>query len=199
MQQTANPLTTTSVWVETDLEPDDVLAIRLKPLCHANWYVVGEGNANTKYNRMKKYCQLLNNTSAIIIYGMNSSKPFPNDGKEFDVLPNDIPSNINYLDNFIALSKCKNPIMFSLKPMKELLHEFAKNKDLIKSLVKNIELYLYGSFNIRSILTEHKGNVIELLQNFKKVCIYESFYATGEQNSINKLNFPILYDFFQKK
>lgn len=184
------------LWVETDLEPDDVLALRLKPLCYANYYVVGEGeNPNIKYNRMKRYTQLLNNSTAVIIQGFGSMKAFPNDGDEFDNLGNS-GCDQYYLENFLKFSSSSNPVMFSLKPMRELLNEYNKNKGMIINAVKNIELYLYGSFNFRCVLKEHKNNLIELLNNFKKVCIYESFYATGEQNSINKNNYPLLYNYF---
>ena len=85
--------------------------------------------------------------------------------------------------------------MFGLKPMRELISEYIKDPKLIKSLVKNVILYTYGGFNFRQLLLNgNERNFIELLNSFKQVNIYESFYATGEFNSINCDVFPKLHE-----
>jgi len=183
------------MWVETDLEPDDVLALMM--LKNIDYYVVGEGNADIKYDRMIRYCELLGNKGAIVIKGQNSDKLFENDGKEFDVLENKICIE-DYLHNFMKFASMKDPIMFSLKPMRELLTEYRKDPVLIKQFTKNIELYVYGGFNFRCILKTHEKELLELLNSFKKVHIYESFYVSGEFNSINKTNFPKLYQYIME-
>lgn len=182
------------LWIETDLEPDDVLALKIFP--KANYYVVSEGNAYIKYIRLKKYLQLLNYSNTIIIKGDNHSKSFKLDGKEFDILEDDFHPNTNYLDNFIKFASSSNPIMISIKPIRELINEFKKNKDLIKSLTSNITMYCYGGFNLRCI--KEKDILLELINSFKEVYIYESFFATGQTNSINKDNFSELYQYLSK-
>ena len=181
-------------WIETDLEPDDVLSLAIFP--KAQYYVVSEGNSLTKYKRMLKYCELLDNKNAIVIKGHDSDKLFPHDGLEFDNLDENINLHINnYLDNLIKFSNNDNPIMISIKPMRELLEEYIKDPDLIKKVVGNIKLYVYGGFNFRVLLDKYEKQLLELLKMFKEVKIYESFYVSGEKNSINKLNCPDLYNF----
>lgn len=183
------------MWIETDLEPDDVLALYILP--KAEYYVVGEGNANIKYNRMIQYSKLLETLNATIIQGMNSDKDFVLDGKEFDDLTNDI-CYTDYMTEFKRFCKLDNPIMVSLKPMRELLDEYNKDPTGIKNLVSNITLYVYGSFNFRCILGQYKTQLLDLLSAFKKVCLYESYYVSGSNNSINKTNTPELYELISK-
>jgi hypothetical protein len=186
-----------TIWISTDLEPDDVLALYRRSLRKAHYYVVGEGdNPNIKYNRMKRYCQLLGNDHAIVIQGFRSKKPFPNDGKEFDYLENE-QNNEDYMTHFKKFATSSNPTMFSLKPMRELTKYFAEDKNQVKELTKNVTLYVYGGFNFRCLVREFGSELLELLHSFKKVCIYESHHAT-RQNSVTKKNFPLLYNHFQK-
>jgi len=179
-------------WVETDLEPDDTEAIFV--LSDADYYVVGEGNANIKYNRMLEYCQLMGNKPAVIIQGLGSDKDFKLDGKEFDLLPNN-ECHEEYMPNFIKFAKSDNPIMFSLKPMRELMAWYREDSVAIRILLSNVDLYVYGGFNFRSLLKNNMKELPELLQSFKNVYLYESFFATGKENSIDKHNCPVLYKY----
>jgi hypothetical protein len=183
---------TRQVWVETDLEPDDVLALMLPPLSSAQYYVVGEGDPKIKYNRMKRYCQLLKNEKAMVIEGLGSENEFPKDGTEFENLAQD-RCDEDYFQHFETFALSESPIMFSLKPMRELVREFSKNEDRVKELVQRIDLYIYGGFNFRLVAEK----ILALLSHFKRVFVYESFYATGEENSMTKANFPRLYTYFQ--
>ena len=230
------------MWIETDLEPDDVLALYILPL--AKYYVVGEGNANVKYNRMLRYCKILsdlesmpnardeqkiefggrskiynfeasikklptipevneesqdenNTTFPVIIQGIGSDKEFSLDGKEFDNLQNET-GNENYLARFVEFATSPNPVMFSFKPMRELLNEYAKNPEYIKQLVSNITLYVYGSFNFRCLASLDKTTLLDLLSQFKKICIYESYFVSGNNNSMNKSNAPALYKYLSE-
>lgn len=185
-----------TLFIETDLESDDVLALYRNTLRKANYYVVGEGDPKIKYNRMKRYCKLLGNNDAVVIQGLGSKKPFPNDGKEFDSLETN-SCNEGYMDHFKQFATASDPVMFSLKPMRELVKEYAENKEQVKGLVKNVTLYVYGGFNFRCLVREYGKELIELLYCFKKVSIYESHYATGE-NSVNKQNSPLLYKYCQE-
>ncbi|QKF93517.1 hypothetical protein QKU48_gp0059 [Fadolivirus algeromassiliense] len=178
------------LWIETDLEPDDVLSLAIFP--NANYYVVGEGDANIKYNRMIQYCKQLENNNTIIIQGFGSKKPFHDDGKEFDFIDKK-ECHEKYLDNFKIFAESPDPIMVCIKPLRELVDEYTINPELIKKLVSNIELYVYGGFNFRCLLRNYEKKLLELFDAFKKVCIYESFYVSGENNSVKKFNFPKLY------
>jgi hypothetical protein len=181
-----------SIWVETDLEPDDVLALMLPPLSSAQYYVVGEGDPKIKYNRMKRYCQLLKNEKAVVIEGLGSENEFPKDGTEFDNLAHD-QCDEDYFQHFSTFASSESPIMFSLKPMRELVKEFSSNEERVKELVQRVDLYIYGGFNFRLV----SEKILALLAHFKRVFVYESFYAIGEENSMTKANFPRLYAYFQ--
>jgi ankyrin repeat protein len=182
------------IWIETDLEPDDIMALYILP--KAKYYVVGEGDANIKYNRMLKYCAILKNRDAVIIEGMKSDKKFIYDGHEFNNL-SQFKSTECYLKRFQEFSSGQNPIMFSLKPMRELVNEYIKSPNTIKQMISNVTLYVYGSFNFRCITWKYKDELLNLLRGFKKVCIYESFFVSGNENSINKVNASELYTFMK--
>lgn len=188
-----------NIWNETDLEPDDVLAIYILQI--AKYYVVGEGNANKKYNRMLRYVEMLlkqkNGPTPVVIEGLGSWKEFVLDGKEFDTLESKKCTE-SYMDNFTKFASGENPVMFSFKPMRELVAEFVKNPDLVKKLVSNVTLYVYGGFNFRCLFKEHKKELMELINSFKKVCLYESYYVSGHKNSMNKSNAPDLYKYLKE-
>lgn len=92
---------------------------------------------------MLKYYQLLNNSGAIVIQGLGSHRLFVDDGKEFDDLDN-IEYKINYITAVSEFASTNDPIMFSLKPMRELVEEYIKNSGLITKLIKNVTLYTCG-------------------------------------------------------
>lgn len=177
------------LWIETDLEPDDVLALAIFP--KADYYVVGEGEAKIKYQRMKGYLDMLNITDYILIKGNDGPKKYELDGKEFEHLPKIEHVETNYKKHFENFCNSENPIMISIKPMRELAKLFSKNQN-IKKLLGNITFYAYGGFNFRTLLGTYKNVLKEILNSFKEVHIYESFYATGENNSFNKDTFPKL-------
>ena len=60
MNETTMDLSPMNIWFETDLEPDDILAL---------------------YKRMKMYLEMLNISTYKLIKGSNSNKEFPADGK----------------------------------------------------------------------------------------------------------------------
>jgi len=153
---------------------------------------------------MKRYAELLGNEKAVIIKGIaqvntqaiGSVAIFPEDGQEFEDLPECVEHE-DYLTHFEKFAKSSHPIMFSLKAMRELLEVYSKDPPLITSLLKNVTLYVYGGANFRFV----GDAVLELLPHFKEVHLYESYYATGEENSFTKDNFPELYllnnDYFE--
>lgn len=179
------------IWIETNLGPDDVMAIYILP--RAKYYVVGEGKTKIKYQRMVKYCQLMNYHDAIIISGFESDNCFHFDGQEFTALDNLECKQESYLENFIQFSLTESPTMFCLKPMYELMEEYMNNSRKIASVVSNITLYIANVFSLKCIYYKYENNLITLLSHFKKVCIYESYYAFGLDGMINKINEPKLY------
>ncbi len=193
-----------TTWVETDEEPDDIMALAV--IDQPDYFVVGEGDSSIKFNRINEYAKLLGNKKPVLIKGESSDKPFHADGKEFDKLGHYEPTE-DYFQNLKKFATGYKPVMFSIKPMRELLALFKKDQKTITDLVKNIELFCYGSFNFITLFTDKKWNVydddkqhlVTLLNSFKKVNIYETFFATGADNSINKEKFPKLYNLFQEK
>ena len=184
-----------TIWIETDMEPDDMWAILL--IGHRSSYiVVGEGDANIKYNRMMRYVDLLHSikqfdTKPMIIEGMSSRKKYLADGFEFNNLSTYLCPEWHF-DNFEEFANKPNPIMFSLKPMREILNWYLQDTEKIAQLLSKITLYVYGSFNFRCLF-EHKNTLLDIIKLFKSVYIYESFYATPSCNSFDESN-KLLYN-----
>lgn len=184
-------------WLETDLEPDDILALYSLRHTNISHIVVGEGDAHIKFLRIKKYMELLPSLNPILIEGVGSDAKFEFDGKEFNSLDSTC-ENIHtdsYENNFKKFSQSQNPIMISLKPLRELM----MYRDSLSPYLKNVTLYVYGGFNFRCIYSESNSqlDLINLLSMFKKVVIYESFYVSGTNNSIDKYTSPKIYSLLQ--
>lgn len=81
--------------------------------------------------------------------------------------------------------------MIGLKPMRELVLLYKQHPDQMSQLLSKVTWYVYGGFNFRCI--NDTTALLSMLTRFKKVYIYESFHATGQQNSVNKTNCPELY------
>ena len=195
-----------SIWLETDLEPDDIAAIYIlnKRGFRFSHIVTGEGNSVTKHMRIKKYHTLLSSNldnvdvvPPVFIRGLDSNKLFPRDGCEFETLYDDEKEYdmfdskyVKELKNYVAT--CKEPIMIVLKPFRELLKYFSELADILPK----VTLYVYGSFNFRTLSNEVA--VSSLLRSFKNVYLYESFFATGTKNSIDKDTMPKFFEAFTK-
>ena len=194
------------MWLETDLEPDDVLAIYTLPKRSVKWVVVGEGNASIKAARLNRYHQLLEQSghccfqSALrIIKGEDSDKQFPGDGQEFDDL--DVESEARRatysyrykydMELWHFIDQNDDPVMISLKPMRELVEWYKSAPDVAGDLLSKVTWYVYGGFNFRCI--DDKEALLQMMGRFKRVYIYESYHATAEQNSVNRINSPQLY------
>ncbi|CAK7994955.1 Hypothetical protein POVR1_LOCUS473 [uncultured virus] len=184
---------TRTVWVETDLEPDDVLALYMLP--RIDYCVVGEGDVSIKFDRINAYLRLLNQSSCKTIMGDSSIEltPFIKDVKEFETLDH-CDSVTDYFQSFEEFARSETPVFFSLKPMRELLRHYKDQPEKVKALCSNVILYAYGGFNFRCVLKNDKVSLLKLLGCFKETHIYESFYVSGESNTVNKNTFPKLYD-----
>lgn len=188
-------------WHETDLEPDDVLAIMMLPA--PKYVVVGEGNVGVKWERAHRYYSLLGG-APLILYGKSSNRPFQGDGEEFEttlpVHPHDsgaekvdIEAYRKAYREFVGAS---NPVMVSLKPMRELFEWYREDQAEVTGLIGKVALYAYGGFNFRCLLSRTEDlseKVCEFLNAFKRTVIYETYRATGVQNSMNRQNGEVIY------
>jgi hypothetical protein len=176
---------------------------------HIQYLVVGEANACNKLKRVLTghYFPL---GDTVIVQGFDSKKEFPTDdsvpcaignNNELDL---DIPQTSveSYKEALIEyLSENERPILVLLKPPRELL---ACLDEIALDLIRKATVYMYGGFNIRTLLNENKGNNIyrrafhKLFQQLKDVYLYESFYATGQQNSVNCETMPTLYQYMME-
>lgn len=163
--------------VFTDLEPDDLIALTI--IKDMDIVIVGEGNANIKYERAKKYLP-----NITILEGMSSKNIFPNDGKDVGIIMKD-ETKANYDENnmikIITDNTCQLIIM---KPPRELYNIWKK----FPMLMNKHTTYLSGSFNLRSLVgrsnPDEWNNVILFLESFNKCFIYENHHAIGPNNNI---------------
>lgn len=151
---------------------------------------------------MKRYSELLYplDQQPEILQGIGSSIKFIGDGGEFEGLivgKKESASKVqsDYISSFEAFSMRKNPIMFSLKPMRELLNMYRNNKKKTTSLLSNVTLYIYGSFNFRCIIDKEYGSIDleNLLMSFKRVNLYETYFAEAGNGNANRTTMPGLY------
>jgi hypothetical protein len=182
------------IGIETDLEPDDCMALYLLNKMTKMYYVnVGEGDGTNKYYRMKKYLSLLNSDKTILFRGMSSNKLFEKDGMEFDNLSTDEikydgKKYVELFKNYVTSTD--DPIIVFLKPPRELM----ENLNELMPYLPKVTAYFYGGFNFRCLMEKHDSETItEMLQMFKDTYVYESFHATGHNNSITKKD-KMVYD-----
>jgi hypothetical protein len=159
-----------NVAIATDLEPDDVLALKLifQEANHLyaqhpeNGYpiklvVVGEGNAAIKKLRMEK--MLKDYFSVPVKVEVKEGKStsdniFPYDGEELfskDKLRNiPYPKSEDGTNALITFTKeSENPLIIQIKPVQELI-TLSSNRELAKKAT----VIFYGSFNFRKSLND---------------------------------------------
>jgi hypothetical protein len=184
------------IWLESDLEPDDILAIFILIMRGyiPKYIVVGESDSRIKKARMVEYINILKSDKLLpfeleckIIKGNSSDKFFENDGNEFDNLKLDVVDDIcdysKNLRNYV--NEVENPTIVCLKPCRELLENSCKISDILNK----ISIYFYGSFNFRALKSK-SAELIELMSKFKLCYVYESHYASGRNNSLNITTMP---------
>ncbi len=190
------------IWLETDLEPDDLLAIffLIKRGFYPQFIVVGEGQAQIKSARMIRYLQLLKidgllpqDCSCQVIEGINSNHQFRADGHEFDQLElTQTTESVSYQTHYVNcfqsyIKSTLEPIYVGLKPPRELIL-YKSELDHELSMIKG---YFYGSFNFRSL---NNNNDLQILfSKMASVYLYESYYATGTENSMNQKLCPQIW------
>src|SRR5690349_24118120 len=149
---------TNEVILFTDLEPDDVMAIAilLKFGVNIRYVVVGEGNANIKVSRMRRYCELFGMPSQVI-QGFASNKLFAKDGCEFSdlVVEEGVYNREQFMESISDfLEIAPNPVFICLKPPRELLDCFEELKHKL-GLITGL---FYGGFNFRTLISENAEN-----------------------------------------
>jgi hypothetical protein len=180
------------LWIETDLEPDDVLSIDiLQKKNNIYAYVCGEGNVTDKMNRILNYYG--NSSTELYIEGMESDKDFP---EPFNI--QDIEHNLNpklnvknkeeYIVELTKFSDFGGNKMVIIKPPRELYNEYLLNPEKTKKLMSQMNCYMYGSFNLRSLKTD-KEKLKDFLNCFKTLYIFETHHAIGSANTVNLDNF----------
>jgi len=166
-------------------------------------FIVGEGSSIIKSSRMSVYVQLMQISECMIIKGYDSDKDYEYDG--YDVLSKksieqlreiDSKQKKNYDSTHAQILHILefNPIIIMMKPPRELVELFLKNKNIFK----NTMMFLYGGFNIRCLFGKYsKDTIKEFISSFKGVIFYESFFAIGEANNINNIdiNFDCMPDY----
>lgn len=187
-----------AVLLLTDLEPDDVIALRMlknskmvddKELL----VVVGEGN-KSKVQLAVNVLEFYKFTNYTVLEGVNSNKDYPSSCLESYPVVQVNRTSKETVEQF--LTRHTMPVILCLKPPYELL-------DLDSSLLKKCQLSIYGSFNLRSVIFRFKKenktyDLASFLNNsFARVLLYESFYATGS-NSLNKSLAPDMFNKLEK-
>lgn len=196
--------------ITTDLEPDDILALYLyfanltsqyKKWCEekgkkmpypVKMIVVGENDPKVKKEKLSRYIEHWKNFNLIpthviitIAQGTPSKKPFEREGQEFEnfSISSDETTFIDVeksIQNFLEIYRDEKLIV-ALKPIRDLLKCYLTTTN--KKLWKDVNLAIYGSFNIRVVICQNENiskTIIELFSVVKKVFYYERFLATPE-------------------
>lgn len=173
------------VAIATDLEPDDVLALKLifQETKEIRLIVVGEGNSQIKKMRMEKLLQDYFGADVPVFSGRSTEDNlFPYDGEElFDKselegIPFEESSEgENALQAFLA--EAEKPLIIQLKPAPELL-------SLPPELTEKTTVLFYGSFNLRKTGDDLQTVLDQLADRFLKVGIVESYGVLGEESAV---------------
>lgn len=180
------------LYVFTDLEPDDYLALWIlnKNGYNFSTIVVGEGKCvDQKARRTVRYLTdpVFNISSPNILKGDQSDKDFPKFDDSFELYKSDENFSLSNLKEYVQSGGTK---IIIIKPPREFFHYIKTNPTELSFLSKT-KCYLYGSFNMKSLdATENEFKIFCDL--FGEFYLYESFFATGPQNNMNVQNFPLI-------
>lgn len=188
VKSVANVFSNKNLWIESDLEPDDVLAIDIlrKKGYKMHTIVCGEGNG--KINRCLAY---YDKVATNVVKGQDSDKDFP-EPKKYSTYVSTLKYETNYKEQLQKYLETNTKLVI-MKPPRELFEMFLSDKQSTKKLLQNVTCYMYGSFNIRS-LKANKEDVLDFLNSFNNLYYYESYRASGSGNSVSKES----YDNFAK-
>ncbi len=184
------------ICVLTDLEPDDILAIYLLfdnvSRDTETLFIVGEGNV-AKDKMCFEMCETLGLTNFTVLQGNMSHKDYPPlmltlfDFSDEKTLYRPCEQAT---EESLSRFDFSNSLVLGLKPFSELL-DFVDAERLTTAT-----FCFYGSFNLRCMLSKHSATDIADFVNtaFEKTFVYESYFATGEENSASAENFPALFE-----
>jgi hypothetical protein len=191
-----------SYWIETDLEPDGVLALWLLPA--AQYYVVSDGDTRLKYRRLLAYQQLIPKMKKAKLIQSLSSKYDDRDGKGIKDLPVGHCS-YSYLAELVRWSDyATNPTMIVLGSLRALALEYSEHPNLIRYVLGRVRLVCYGGSNFRNLLRFYRSELTAILHSAREVEIFEHYYATAlagvehqprplYYEKINPETFPAVY------
>lgn len=195
------------VAIATDLEPDDVLALKLlfDEAARLDTFpialiIVGEGNTAIKKKRMERLLELYfpvpEGVKIPIVEGRGTEDNlFIYDGHELFSEDVGVPYRQNgdteaiaALERFVASSS--SPLLIQLKPASELY--FLKN-------AAHLDVIFYGGFNVRKTATQclptdspFEMQLTEVMNHFGKkfgqVAIVETYGVLGESPAISQGN-----------
>lgn len=201
-----------ALWIETDCEPDDLLALwLLRQRGFAfDTVVVGEStDPGSKARQLRAGLHVSASTPVII--GLASDKVHPTDPalesagavSESEQRPDehlqaateqDLSQYVGRLLRY--LSDVEEPVLVLLKPPRELMYIVSdpdRHGQLLTLLRQRALVYLYGSFNLRTLKCVDTQLLHALLQSFSTVYLFETFHCVGTRNSINRETMPELY------
>jgi hypothetical protein len=177
-----------SMIIMTDLEPDDVLAIKFLsreiPLDTLLYVIVGESEqVAQKVQLGKAIFSKYGFTNFTCVAGTSSKKTYPQRClSSFDVETTCFtePKWTGTLEEIMLFFQDKNPIILAIKPMWELF-------DIPKDILANFDLYVYGSFNFRCLFKKVSSKVVAdfINHSFRQVFLYESFFVSGAENTMS--------------
>lgn len=191
--------------VMTDLEPDDMVAIIMflehlkKRECTRTiplMFLLGEGGQSkepimSSMLRRGQYAAWFKHMC--VADGQLSDKDYPETMfAAWGVQPS-MRSNVRIgVDALYGqLRFAKKPYILCLKPPREL---FACANAEPKVRLDHATLALYGSFNLRSLKADPVALAHWLHTAFNAVVLYESYFATGEANSLSPAQAPAFWE-----
>lgn len=178
--------------VLTDFEPDDILALYLLfdnvPRDMETLFIVGEGNM-PKDHMCYEFCKTLQLTNCTILQGNMSQKDYPSDMLTLFGPRTQYRNWPKAREQTLSEFDFDSSLVLALKPFFELLDHVEVKR------FEKATLALYGSFNLRCMLREKTPAQVENFLNnaFARVILYESYFATGDQNSASEQNFPLVF------
>ncbi len=173
-------LLTTRHVIETDFEPDDLIAIKMHA-CKSNdvilTVIVGEGRPNDKIPHVQdflnKLCILYPNAYKTIdvVQGLGSEKAFP--VKESTVIRD---TDEVILANYVNVYATNPNVVYMMKPPREAM--------LTKVDCHLTRAICYGSFNWRTLglkVTDFR----DLMSRYLQFTYFDSFSVIGQDNSFS--------------
>ena len=165
----------------TDLEPDDFVALILLFLSgmitdqQVYFIISAWQDVQHKARCFKKFLQdtFPEYSNCSIYLGE------PNKNNYF--LPLDTSSDEHFL--LYREFDPSDSLIINLAPVRELISYYKCNSKIFA----NCELAVYGSFNIRSVLSEKEETpslVVNIFNSFSSVLLYETYWATGKDSSL---------------